>query len=308
MPPSKKRTDRVQAQFNVSRRLDKIIDPKTSRYRRAVILFEFQIAILACNGLGQSTTTDHRLVIRVDREVKRSATALATLQLLQHISAKTSEDTASRMKKTEQLLGDRNAIKLISDIVFGGSGLSRVRHALTPAEFMNEIEQKTKEVACVNAITDFSVKFAAADPVSKNTNRRISKNGNINHALEVLFEDNGGEGTPAFQVYGVDHKVDSAKKFGPPRRPVCALLWLASDPEYRDLCTPPPLNKKSFAKKLLRQAGQYEKLCAMAADHELVTDLLASRGYEYSPLALRAELEKSKRVFEPLDPIITALI
>lgn len=203
---SKKNVEKEQTKFNVSRAIAKVLNQRTRHYQRAITLFELQVAILACNGPGQSAAQNGGLVIRVDREIMRSATVLATLQFLQYIAGRMDPDGASKLEHTKQLLGNRDAVELIGDMVFGGSGLSRVRHALTPREFVSKINQKMQEARCVNALTDFSLRFEVTP------HRNTRKTGGITHAREILFEDLTGEGTLASDVYCLDYKTDSAKK------------------------------------------------------------------------------------------------
>lgn len=282
--------------YNVSRAFDVLLNPDELLYRRAVTLYELQVAILSCNGLAKSTQRNSsELVINADRRLLRSARALSTLQLLQHAANLHDLEGVRNEMKMLPLLADRDALELISDVVFGKIGLERVRYAQQPKDLSAKIDQLQIESDCVFALADFSLRFP--------NNHRSRKKGGITTALDTIFEYVKDSTEPVYRLARSEH---SARNYARRRQPVIALIWLGH--KFPGFFPPPQIHTKSFARKLVSLARRQPRLARIAGAYECVAAKLRQRGYCCPSLKLKRYVEPLTIDFEPLPAELIMLV
>ncbi|MBU2582287.1 MAG: hypothetical protein KJ622_11260 [Alphaproteobacteria bacterium] len=283
--------------FNVSRAFNVILDPDVLLYRRAVTLYELQVAILSCSGLASTTQKKSGgFVIKADGRLLRSARVLATLQLLQHDADRHDKDGVRNEFKLIALIAKRDSLELISDVVFGRIGLERVRYARRPRDLSLELQQLNIEADCVVALADFSLGFT---PLAS----RPRKKGGITTALDTIYLDRELNPEP---FYLLERGKDSARNYARRLQPVSALLWIFD--QFRGFLPPPQVHTKPFARRLLSLARRQVRLGRIAASYECVAGQLRQRGYKCPPLELNRRVEPQTIDFEPLPEQLRSLI
>lgn len=281
--------------FDISRRIDRLIDPKTPLYRRAINLYELQCAILACRGPADSSSEHpNRLRITVKRGLHVSARALATLKLLQH-AAGPSHDKETSKARLRALIQDDAARELLDDLIFRRVGLARVRYAMRPRQFSKRQRVLIVHATCVRAVADFSIRFERV--------KGKKEKGGRTAAAQVISEDRGDGQTKTLNqtpIYpDVERKLDSILDYCKRFEPVIPLIWIGR--ESGDILTPPPIHKKSFAKKLLSQASRTDELRRLATTYDFVCSRLKERRYKCTPLGLQTAVESVSLPLRPLE-------
>jgi hypothetical protein len=282
--------------FDVARAVNRLRNPKTSTYRRAITLFELQIAMLACHGMAKRPREkDSKFTIRTDRRLLQSARALATLKLLQHAAGEHAGQASPAKLEIADLVSDKEVMDLINDLIIGKIGLERVRYAIRPRDFSNKLDQLLLEVNCVTSIVDFSMRF---EPLQK----RPRLKGGVTNALDVIWLDRDESEHP---VYKVKRGKESARLYERRLRPVCAMLWLSV---FNNILTPPKIHKTSFAKNLLHQAARRGDIENLSASYGFVSSRLNSRHYECPPLDLKLPITSIEFEIKPLPEQLVELM
>ena len=282
--------------FDIQRAFNQLLDLDISLYRRAVTLFELQVAILACTGLAKKTSKRYSaFTINAPTNLLRSARTLATLQLLQHKADLYDKDGQPDLFKSIALVADKHSLDLIGDLIFGKIGLERVRYAQKPRHFSEALAGLTNGSDSVVSLFDYSLRF---QPVKK----RPRVKGGITNALEIVYADQDSQ----YPIYHQSLKVDAARNYARKLKSISALLWLVN--RSGGFLPPPKIHTKAFAKKILQQAGRIDELELIAASYTCVANRLSQRGYPCPPLKLERPVKRQEIVFEPLPEQLLDLI
>ena len=243
-----------------------IDDANTSLYRRAIRLYELQIAIFYPRSFRTliSAANDAR---GADRRL-RTARIYAGIKCLEHIEDELCAKNAVDSISIRDLAQNRDYQEIFDSIIAANGGWSRIRHSLSVKTFENQMSERRDLASAAAKIVDFSYRFEAMP------NRGTYKGG-VTTARYVVVNA---------KSYELQKKKSTIKNRWREFGSTAAFLYLLLIQNAPLM--PPKLTAKRFSRDLLKQAEGVQELRNFFCAYQHVCDVLAPRGYKFEKLTL----------------------
>ncbi len=254
-----------------------LLDERHSLYRRAIKLYELQIAVFFGEKLNERQRERKKFPDRwvaVSSDLLAAARVCSAIRLLQHIGK------TRRLDETAlpSLLDDPAAREVIGRVLEEPVGLRKLAIALRPHTLDIKLRNRRRLQRRYSALYDVSLRWRV-EPGSRlkggpSTAKTLfkAKQGTEAHATIRKYYPNLGGQT---RTYEIADKGDFLAGF----------VWLSQygDEHFR----PRQVEKASFARKLLRDAQDVSRLARIFGRYEFIKARLEGRNYVLLALDLQ---------------------
>ncbi len=232
-------------------------------YMRAVLLFEFQLALFhpksfreLVEGMPPTGNRNH-------------ARLFAAIKLLEHIETQM-QSKGEPLTLLKRLAANEDYSRIFDEVIAPGGSWRKIRHLPAAKEFDADLRAREHQAKAVACIIDFSYRFARLREAKGYKGR-----GGVTLARHVVR---------TCASYGQKQSRSTMKTRWDEYRQASAFIYLLSSPQ-----TPfsvPKVADVNFAVKLLQQIENKEGLRKFFSAYQEVTDVLKTRGYELPALSL----------------------
>jgi hypothetical protein len=248
--------------------------PSTSRYHRAIRLFEFQVSVFYPNSFKRLVAKEN---LTAPNKKLKTARVLAAIGILEKIEENLKQNKSISRISLQDLADDEDYRSVFDDEFVTNGGWPRIKQSISARAFDRGVETRSGEARAAANIVDFSYRF------SKNQFNDI----------ESARRNPGGVEAAKYVVRKACKPAVSAStiksrwtKFKSP----AIFLYLILNPKFN--MRPPRVSSEDFADTLLRQAGNLEALRRYFRAYQIVRDSLLNHKYTKYP-KLELDLESS---------------
>jgi hypothetical protein len=246
----------------------------TSRFLRAIRLFELQIALFYPRSFGRLLGSESDATEPTGRQ--RMARLFAAIRILEKIEADLTKHKNVSVISIRDLAADED-FKTIFDHAVAPSGWRRIRRLISARAFDRTIKDRGREAQAVANIIDFSYRFSIHGRGLPHDGR--TNPGGVDSARYV-----------ARKAYKPSMARTTMKNRWKKYRPSAIFLYLMLKQNF-DL-QPPRVTSKNFVETLLGQADNVSQLRRFFRAYQLVRAALLELKYIHYP-ALDLDLQSS---------------
>lgn len=265
--------------FDLQNSIDLILDENNSPQLRAVELFTFLVAL----HLGKSATniSGHRsenecpsLTLKISPKIIRAARVLLAMKYLDHIErdwrSKKGKDTKLSIRALSQI---REYEEIVDRVIFKSGSWHRLRFIDSIRDLERELDDRKWQARNVARIVEFSYRF---DPNPK----KPKQIGGVTMATDIVTN------ASYFKVKTKKSQLEKSWSFLKSSAPFLYLIYVQKHP-FR-IYKPAG---KNIGQRFLTKALDREDLLEFFASYNFLTQVLAERGYHYTPVALPKNVE-----------------
>ncbi|CAO4153214.1 hypothetical protein PKCBPO_03889 [Methylorubrum thiocyanatum] len=276
--------------FNVSAAAHYLLDEQNSLHLRAIKLYEMQIAVFFGEKLNDRQRKGKEFPDRwlaISSDLLAAARVCSAIRLVQHIRKTRRLDETS----SPSLLDEPAVRKVLGRVLEEPVGLRKLAIALRPRALDIKLRNRRRRQRRYAGLYDISLRWEI-DPES-------TLKGGWSTAAKLFDQKEGTEAHATIRQYypylgGKTRTYEIADKADF----LAAFVWLSeySDEHFR----PHQVEKKSFARKLLRDAQDLPRLARVFGRYEFVKARLEERNYALLELDLGALAPANPAVIAPL--------
>ena len=246
----------------------------TSRLRRAIRLFEFQVALFHPASFDKLVASEGD--VTAPTNILKMARIFAATKILENIEADLKQKENVSVVSIRELAADENYQSVFDDI-FANGGWPRIRQCWTAREFDGDIAARRGEAQVVANIVDFSYRFSQHLASAKYPRRRNP--GGVDAAKYVVRK--------AYRPVVSESTIKSRWRV---YKLPAIFLYLMLNQRFD--VRPSRVNSPKFLDGLLRQADNIDELRSYFCAYQTVRAALFERKYKLSP-ALDLDLKCS---------------
>ena len=238
----------------------RLIDDKVSATRRAIRLFEFQVAVFNPKPFRQLVASKNDQ--RAPSKLLKTARIFAAIRFLEAIEKKLQQDKPSKPISIAQLAENIDFQTIFDDEIAPNGGWRQIRNSKSVRSFDKSIQTQSEKAKVVANFIDFSYRYDQ-------------------HCLNPRYD--GGITTAWYVVrtassYQSNRSKSSSKKSWSKFRSTAPFLYLLLKQSF-DL-TPPRVGSLVFSETLLKQAENIANLRRFFRAYQLLYEALKRRGYK----------------------------
>ncbi|HEY2245224.1 MAG: hypothetical protein WAV38_17100 [Xanthobacteraceae bacterium] len=242
----------------------------TSRFLRALRLFEFQVSVFYRKSFDLLVASESNVTAPTAKLKK--AQILAAIKILEKIEADLKQKQNLSVISIRELAADENYQSIFDDVIVTNGGWSRIIQSISARAFDKNIAARCSEAETAVNIVDFSYRFSKHPASTRNTRRKNP--GGVDSAKYVVRK--------AYKpIAGGESVVKKRwRKYSSP----AIFLYLMLTQKF-DL-QPPQINSTEFVDKLLKQADNIDELRRYFCAYQTVHAALLDQKYKFPELNL----------------------
>jgi len=271
--------------YNIARHIDYILDTKNPKARRAVRLYQIQVAILLgvrLKPFQQKKREQFGSWLRVPRSILLASKCVSTMRLLEYYAKKKfpNHDIYYPLRKMRSYSNSRDILKIFSSYAMW----KNIGYSLSWHDLDRELIRRRRNQKTFAALYDISVRY--------NDDMKIGPKCNVTTAATILsYTAKEREYAVIRSHYPYLQSRDTAFTYKDKKDYLSCFIWL--DHYYGRYMRPLRPFDQRFAEKLLRKVDDVEGLERFLGQYEAVRGRLLSNGYK--PLKMRLQ--------RPIEPI-----
>jgi hypothetical protein len=263
--------------------LERLVQPlisevdTTSRFFRAIKLFEFQIALFHQHSFNRLLNNESNAAAPTKK--LKTARIFAAIKILEKIEADLKKARNVSLISIRDLAAEENYRRVFDDVIAPNGGWPRIRHSMSACEFDDDVDARCGEARAAANVVDFSYRFSFHGGRSPNDQK--TNPGGLDAARYVAR---------VATSYGSAMSGTSMKNRWRKYGPAAIFLYLILKQKF-DL-EPPRVHTKKFLEKLLEQSGDVNNLRRFFRAYQIVRQALSDLRYRNYP-ALDLDLSSS---------------
>jgi hypothetical protein len=250
----------------------RLIDDKDSARRRAIRLFEFQVAVFDPYSFRQLVASKNDQ--RAPSKLLRTARIFAAIRFLEAIEEKLQQENPAKPVSIAQLAENTDFQTIFDDEIAPNGGWRQIRNSRSVRSFDKKIKNQRKKANAVANYIDFSYRYDqyCIDPKRK---------GGITAACSVVRTASS---------YQSKMSRSTSKKRWSDFHSTAPFLYLLLKQSF-DLA-PPRVGSLDFSETLLKQVTDITILRCFFRAYQQLCEALKRQGYnEYDPLQCNLDCE-----------------
>ena len=256
-----------------------IEDPQsTSRYLRAIKLFEFQIALLHPGSFRRLVASESD--VTAPTRTLKTARIFAASKILEKIEADLKREKDVPVISIREVATDENCRSMFDDVLAPNGSWLRIRRSMSESEFDGNIEARSEQAQDAANVVDFSYRFSIRPLITPHDRR--ANPGGVSAARYVVRRASS---------YGSRMSRRKIRYRWKEYQLPAIFLYLMLNQKFDDL-KPPPICSTKFCERLLEQTDNVERLRRFFRAYQIVRDALVALKYKCYP-ALDLDLESS---------------